>query len=88
MAIFGWIGSFCLAVCGMPQALQAWRQGHSDGISPLFVWLWFTGEVSFLIYVPFEVGLDLPILVNLSVNFLVCIVILKYIYFPKRVVTL
>lgn len=47
----GWIGSICFAICGLPQAIASWQQGHSDGISWLFLGLWFTGEVLTLIYV-------------------------------------
>jgi len=78
----GWLGSFCLAICGIPQAFKSYKQGHSKGVSSLFVWLWFIGESSYLIYIPMQLGWDLPVMFNIIFNFLCCLVILKFIYFP------
>jgi len=47
----GWIGSMAFALCGAPQAWYSYKQGHSDGISWAFLWLWIIGEVFTLIYV-------------------------------------
>lgn len=40
----GWIGNVLLAICCVPQALKAKNEGHSRGISYVFIITWFIGE--------------------------------------------
>ena len=47
----GWLGGLLLAVCAVPQAIQSYRDGHSDGITWSLLWLWGMGEVLTFIYV-------------------------------------
>jgi uncharacterized protein with PQ loop repeat len=35
--IIGWLGSFLLAFCGLPQCIKSWREKNSDGISLGFI---------------------------------------------------
>lgn len=74
--IMGWIGSICLAICGIPQAWQSYKDKHSDGISWGFVLLWAFGEIFALAYVYDK--LDLPLLLNYATNILILAVILFY----------
>lgn len=84
--IIGWLGSICLAICGIPQAWQSYKDKHSEGISWGFVLLWAFGELFALAYVYDK--LDLPLLVNYATNILILGVILYYKIKPgKKAIT-
>jgi len=74
--ILGWLGSICLAICGVPQAWMSFKEKHSHGISWGFLLLWAFGEIFALAYVYDK--LDLPLLLNYSVNILILAIILYY----------
>jgi uncharacterized protein with PQ loop repeat len=76
MEILGWIGSICLAICGVPQAWMSYKDKHSHGISWAFLLLWAFGELFALAYVYDK--LDLPLLLNYSINILIVGVILFF----------
>lgn len=80
-SILGWLGSICLAICGIPQAWLSYKEKHSHGISWAFVLLWAFGEIFALAYVYDK--LDLPLLLNYSVNILILAVIIYYKVNPK-----
>jgi uncharacterized protein with PQ loop repeat len=80
--ILGWLGSICLAICGLPQAWQSIKDKHSHGISWGFVLLWAFGEVFALAYVYDK--LDLPLLLNYATNILILGVILYFKINPKN----
>lgn len=75
-AILGWLGSICLAICGVPQAWMSYKEKHSHGISWAFLLLWAFGEIFALAYVYDK--LDLPLLLNYSINILILGVILWF----------
>lgn len=80
--ILGWIGSLCLAGCGIPQAWVSFKDKHSDGISWAFLLLWAFGEVFAIIYVYDK--LDVPLIVNYGVNLLIVGIMLYFKINPKR----
>lgn len=80
--IMGWLGSICLAICGLPQAWQSYKDKNSDGISWGFILLWAFGEVFALAYVYDK--LDLPLVLNYSTNILILGVILYFKIKPKN----
>ena len=82
--IMGWLGSICLAICGIPQAWQSHKDKHSHGISWGFVLLWAFGEIFALAYVYDK--LDLPLLLNYATNILILAVILYYKIKPQNTV--
>lgn len=82
--IMGWLGSICLAICGIPQAWQSFKDKHSHGISWGFVLLWSFGELFALAYVYDK--LDLPLLLNYATNILILAVILYYKINPKNTI--
>ena len=62
----GWIGSICLGLCGLPEALRA-LTASDYSISVLFVGLWFMGEA--LVLVPAVFVIKKPyVIVNISLN--------------------
>jgi uncharacterized protein with PQ loop repeat len=79
--IIGWLGSICLAICGIPQAWMSFKDKHSHGISWAFILLWAFGEAFALAYVYDK--LDLPLVVNYLTNILIVGVILYFKINPK-----
>lgn len=79
----GWLGAVCFAICGLPQAIQSYKQKHSDGISSSFLLLWGTGEILTLIYIfPKK---EWPIIFNLVFNLLFIGVIVRFKLWPNRI---
>ena len=75
MEFIGWIGSILFAICAIPQAIQSYKQKHSNGVSKLFLTLWLLGEIFTTIYVfPKH---DIPLLFNYAVNF-ACVLVISY----------
>jgi uncharacterized protein with PQ loop repeat len=64
--VFGWLGSFLLSVCSIPQAIQCYKQGHANGISGWTTALWGAGMASALVYV--ATRLDWPLIMNYAFN--------------------
>ena len=79
----GWIGAALFALCGAPQAYLSYKQGHSDGVSHGLLWMWFWGEVLTMIYVFVKHGLDLPLMMNYTINIIFVMVIIKYKYWRR-----
>jgi MtN3 and saliva related transmembrane protein len=76
----GWVGSFLLAFCGLPQCIKSWREKNSDGISLGFILSWTIGEVLLLFYVlPKN---DIVLIMNYTINIFFCAVILFYKWKP------
>ncbi len=82
LEFIGWLGGILLAICGVPQAYKSWKEGHSDGISWGFIWLWFFGEILVLIYV--FPKLLIPLILNYSLNVIVIMVIIWYKWYPRK----
>ena len=79
--IIGWTGSALFALCGLPQAVQSTREGHSHGLSWLFLLMWFWGEIFTLCYV--WPKMDYPLLANYLTNLVFVVIILFYKIFPR-----
>ena len=39
------LGSLLFALCGLPQAIQSYKDKNSDGLNWLFIIAWFFGEI-------------------------------------------
>ena len=76
MEALGWIGAVCFAVCGIPQALQSVRDGHSRGLNWGFLGCWLIGEVLTIAYVWPKA--DWPLLCNYIANLALLLVMLRY----------
>lgn len=74
--LLGWLGSFFLAICAIPQAWHSYKTKSSTGISWWLLGLWGVGEILTLIYV--LPRLDWPLLFNYSCNLLSLGVIVYY----------
>lgn len=80
----GWAASLLFSLCGLPQAIQSYKDGHAAGVSSLFLLMWGLGEILMIVYVFAKHGLDLPLLVNYVLNLLFIAVVTKYKIFPRR----
>lgn len=79
--LVGWLGAIFLAICSFPQTLKNIKQGSAKNLSPLFIWLWFFGEILTLVYV--LVGnFSWPLFFNYSLNLTFSVILLKLYYFP------
>lgn len=79
MTWLAWIGSFCLAICAVPQAAKSLKTCSSDGISWAFLSLWLVGEVCLLAYVVSR-G-EWALVMNYAGN-IVCLLIILRFKFP------
>lgn len=76
MEYIGWIGSILFAICGLPQALQSIRDGHSRGLNWYFLQCWLWGEILTIIYVwPKQ---DWPLLFNYGMNMIFLLIMVCY----------
>lgn len=82
--LIGWAGSLLFAICGAPQAWKSYKDGHSDGLSHSFIWMWFGGEVLCTVYVIAQPVILIPILFNYLINFGFLVVMIRYKYWPKH----
>lgn len=80
---FGWIGSILMALYGIPQAWLSFKNKNSHGISWGFLLMWAVGEVFVILYLSNKAEIDIPLLFNYSLNFLVVLTILYFKIFPK-----
>ena len=76
LEFFGWAGSILFALCGMPQAYQSYKQGHSRGLNWAFILMWGMGEIMTFIYVLPK--MDIPLLFNYTINMAFLIVIIYF----------
>lgn len=85
MELIGWIGSILLGGCAVPQAFSCIRQGHSNGLAHLFLWMWAIGEILTLIYILSFDKVSMPLVANYLINLTTLIVMIKYKYWPRKV---
>lgn len=82
MIWLGYLSSICLITCGLPLFLQAIKD-KGISLNLFFFWLWYTGEVSGLIYACYiNNG---PMLLNYGFNSILLTVIGYYALFPRKV---
>ncbi len=80
----GWIAGLLFAFCGLPQSIQAIKEGHAKGVNILFLYMWLIGEILMQVYVIVKHGFDMPLLVNYWINTVFCVIIAKYKHFPRK----
>lgn len=82
MINLGWLGGLCLASCGFPAAVQAYREGHAKGLNLWFLILWTLGEI----FTIFAITSDAPLgylLFNYGSNLVFLAIIWRYKIFPR-----
>lgn len=80
----GHIGAFLLAICALPQTIQSIKNGHSKGLSLMFLWSWFGGELLMLTYVVAIHGPKGPLFLNYALNSALLLFIVYYRHFPRK----
>jgi len=82
LEIAGWSAAFLLSICGLPQAIKSFKEGHSNGVSLSFVISWSLGCILMLIYV-IPTG-SLPLIVDYVLNICFTLIILFYKVRPRK----
>jgi len=82
VAAFGWTYSLAFALSALPQAIQSYKKGHSDGVADGMMQLWMLGELTGLVY-GFGLGQN-PIIFNCAINILFVGVIVYYRLKPRK----
>jgi len=70
ITMVGWLGSFFLIACGVPQLFKTVKTKKVDDISILFLLSWFFGEVFSLLFVLIRAP-EVPLIANYSWNLLI-----------------
>lgn len=81
ITLLGWLGAGFLTICSFPQGIKVIKEGSSRGLSLLFMWLWFSGELLTFIYICVG-NFSWPLFANYATNLTLSIILLKYYYFP------
>lgn len=81
--ILGYIGSFLFAFCALPQAWKSHKEGHSEGVSNILLWMWLGGEITMTAYLLLKNGTDIPVTLNAVMNIVFIFIIMKYKYKPR-----
>jgi len=81
LEFFGWLGAILFAICGMPQAWQSWRDGHSNGLNWFFLLAWLFGELFTIAYVLPK--MDMPLLFNYAINLIFLAIMIYYKLWPR-----
>lgn len=84
MSYLGWIGAICFALCGSPQALKSYKDGHSNGLDCKFLLMWTVGEVFTLIAVVKDAPLKY-LIYNYAANLIFLVIMWKYKIWPRKV---
>lgn len=79
---FNIIGSAMLLICSVPQAVKSIKDGHSNGLSRLMLWLWLGGMAFCLVF--FISAQIWPTVINYAFNLFVAGTITWYSYFPRK----
>lgn len=80
--ICGWIGSLAYAVYSIPQAIDAYKKGYTQGLSNSMVLLLFFGALCSLIYIIPDI--KSPLFYNFSISLTAASTILRYQFFPRK----
>ena len=83
MDTIGWVGNSLLAICGLPQALKSFKNGHSKGISYLFLWSWYIGEwLAFMYHL--GVSDKYPQILNYVFNLVFITIVIWFRHFERK----
>lgn len=77
MTLIGYTGSLLLSVCGVFQAWECHQTKSAQGLNNWFLFTWLGGELLLLLYTAL-MYLDIPLILNYSVNILALLVIVYY----------
>ena len=52
--LFGWLGAVLFAICALPQVYTTWTSQSVNGMSFLFILMWFLGELFSAVYLVWD----------------------------------
>jgi uncharacterized protein with PQ loop repeat len=81
--VCGVIGAVAFAISGVPQMIKSIKDGHAYGVAWGMIILWLIGEINMIAYTLLKYGLDIILLGNYTINFIVIMIILYYKVFPR-----
>ena len=82
MIYIGWISTFFLAICAIPQAIDSYKNKHSNGFNKKMITYWFIGDVAGLIYSIYIK--DIIYITNFGMNSIFCAMIFYYRFWGKN----
>lgn len=82
MSEIAWIGSLCLAVCGIPLAIEVYKKKDASHINNPFLILWTLGEILTLVYVLYQ--REYALAFNYTANLLTLLVVFYYKINPQK----
>jgi len=82
MEYIGWIGGILLAFCGLPQAIESWKTGKSDGLTWGFLIMWGVGELFTIVYIIPK--WHWPLIFNYTANIIFISIIAYYKINPRK----
>lgn len=81
--IVGYLAAAFLMFAALPQAIKVVRQGHADGMIPIYLIMLLIGFILMLIFV-IEVNPKIQLILNYSFNIVLYLIISYYKIFPRR----
>ena len=78
----GWIGAISYAIYVIPQAIDTFQKGKTNGLSSGMILLLFFGSLCSLIYILPEI--TSPLFYNFFISFCATSVVLKYHFWPRK----
>ncbi len=79
----GYISGILLGWCAIPQVFESIKTGNTKGISRVFLFMWFFGEIGMLVFTISKLGWVGPLLLNYIANIIMVSILFKYTYFPR-----
>ncbi len=80
----GWLSSLLLSACSLPQVIQILREGHAEGLSKGFLFMWAAGNLLTQVYIITKFGMVMSLLSKYWANDVFLCIMIKYKLFPKR----
>lgn len=81
--IIGYIGNGLLMLCGAPLAISAFKTKKVK-VDPVFIFMWYIGEILAAIYVMLKFGWAIPLLMNYFFNIFAISVVIYYMYWGQN----
>lgn len=82
--IFGIIGGFCFAYCGVPAAWATWKAGKSIGTPISVASMILVGAITMYIYLLLSYGFNLLLAINYGIEAVSWAVVVYYHFFPRK----
>lgn len=83
ISLLGYVAMGFLMAAAIPQAIKAFKEGHSRGVSAGYICLLLTGFVLMLTYLALAKPVW-PVMINYAVNILMMCIIGYYKAFPRK----